>query len=598
MIGTARKVRAAATRLLVASSVLLAAGCARIPDEGPVVEGSAPVVDSSAAAFDFSPPGPQAGAGPEQVVAGFLTAQQATPASTTVARQFLTERAAEGWQPERGTLLYGEQEVLSPPVLPARAPVTVPVVLSRVFALDDTGRWAGRQRAVERAGLQFTVVRDDGEWRVADPPDAMVLPLTHFENRYRRFAVYFADPTGTMLVPEPVYHPLGVQTPTLLVQALLAGPRGSERTVDRTYLPRATELVVSVPVDANGVAQVPLSADMLEMGRSELTVAAAQLVWTLRQVPEVTAVRLTVEGEPVSVPGASDVVAVDGVEQFSPLVASASTDRYGMRAGEIRQVGADGETTLLEVPRRLRPVTGLGVSLLGNQVAVADRRGRVHILARATEQQGPADPVDSLVTGPVTRPLWDWSRALWLVPRRFDGTVTVLLGGRQRSLAWPGPWPDGRTVQAAALSRDGSRLVLAVADGRESRLLVGRVMRSSEQAAAPVALRAARRISTGTGLPPVLDLGWRDAQTLAVLVRDDRQRSRVLAVPVDGQRESGTLIADSDVLFGRPLAMAADPVSGQVRVTTSPDGAQVLSGQGRWQDASRGAPLRLPAFVG
>ena len=598
MIGRALKVRRAATRLLLVSSVLLAAACARIPDEGPVVDGSAPVVDSSAAAFDFSPPGPQAGADPEQVVAGFLTAQQATPLSTTVARQFLTERAADAWQPERRTLLYGEQEVLSPPVLPARAPVTVPVAMSRVFALDDTGRWVGRQRSVERAGLQFTVVRDDGEWRVADPPDAMVLPLTHFESRYRRFAVYFADPTGTMLVPEPVYHPLDVQTPTLLVQALLSGPRGSERAVDRTYLPPATELVVSVPVDADGVAQVPLSADMLEMGRPELTVAAAQLVWTLRQVPEVTAVRLTVEGEPVSVPGAGDVVAVDGVEQFSPLVASASTDRYGMRAGEIRQVGADGETTLLEVPRRLRPVTGLGVSLLGNQVAVADRQGRVHILARATQQQGPADPVDSLVTGAVTRPLWDWSRALWLVPRRFDGTVTVLLGGRQRSLAWPDPWPGGRRVQAAALSRDGSRLVLAVADGRGSRLLVGRVMRSSEQAAAPVELRAARRIPTGTGLPPVLDLGWRDAQTLAVLVRDDRQRSRVLSVPVDGQRESGTLIADSDVLFGRPLAMAADPVSGQVRVTTSPDGAQVLSGQGRWQDASRGAPLRLPAFVG
>jgi hypothetical protein len=593
-----RAARGAVTPLLVAGCVLLAGACARIPDQGPVVDGAAPDVDTSSAAFDFSPPGPEAGATPEQVVEGFLTAQQATPLSTTVARQFLTDRAAADWQPERRTLLYGDLEVLSPAVPSGRSPTTVPTLLQQVFALDRTGRWVGRQRAVERTGLQLSVVRDGGEWRVADPPDALVLPLTHFDNRYRRFAIYFADPTGTLMVPEPVYHPLEVHTPTQLVEALLAGPQGSERRVDRTYLPSGTELVVSVPVDAGGVARVPLSAEMLELGRADLTVAVAQLVWTLRQVPDVTAIRLTADGEPVSVPGAGEVVPVDGLDQFSPLVATASTDRYGVRSGKVRRVGDAGESTLLEVLPRLRPLTGLGVSLLGNPVAVADAAGRVHVLARASDQRAPGRPVTSVVTGPVTRPLWDWSRALWLVPRRFEGRVTVLVGGRTRTLAWPGPWPAGRTVQAAALSRDGSRLVLAVARGGGSELLLSRVLRSSDEAAAPVALRAARTVVTGTRLPTVLELGWRDTQTLAVLVRDDRQRSRVLAVPVDGQRESGTLNADSDVLFGRPVAMAADPVSGEVRVTTAPEGAQVMSGQGRWQDAGRSVPLRLPTFVG
>ena len=590
--------RRTVTRVAAAACVLLAAACARIPDDGPVVEGAAPAVDPSAAAFDFSPPGPQAGATPEQVVAGFLTAQQATPLSTTVARQFLTDRAAAEWQPERRTLLYGDLDVLSSPVRTGRAPATVPVLLRQLFALDDTGRWDGRQQEVERAGLKLTVVRDEGEWRVADPPDTLVLPLTHFENRYRRFAVHFADPTGTLLVPEPVYLPLGVQTPTQLVESLLAGPRGSERAADRTYLPPGTELVVSVPVDAAGVAQVPLSADVLELRRSDLRVAVAQVVWTLRQVPDVTAVQLTVEGEPVSVPGQGEVVAVDAMEEFSPLVASASTDRYGLRTGEVRRISDDGEYPLLEVPRRLRPVAGLGVSLLGNPLAVADGEGRVHVLARASDQRGPADPVTSVPTGRVTRPMWDWARTLWLVPRRFEGRVQVLVGGRLRSLTWPDARPDGRAVSAAALSRDGSRLVLAVVrDGRHE-LLLSRVVRSSEDAAAPVALRAARPIATGGRLPEVLEVGWRDAQTLAVLVRDDRQRSRVLAVPVDGQRESGALNEDSDVLFGRPRGMTTEPVTGQVRVDTRPDGSQVLSGEGRWQDAGRGAPLRLPTFVG
>jgi hypothetical protein len=591
-------VRLTASRAAVAVCALLVAACARIPDEGPVVEGPAPAADPSAAAFDFSPPGPRAGATPEQVVAGFLTAQQATPLSTTVARQFLTDRASDEWRPEQRTLLYGDLDVLSPPVVTGRAPAGVPVLLRQVFALDGTGRWDGRQREVERAGLRLTVVRAEGEWRVADPPDALVLPLTHFENRYRRFAVHFADPTGTLLVPEPVYLPLGVQTPTQLVESLLAGPRGSERVVDRTYLPRGTELVVSVPVDAAGVAQVPLSPEVLELGRSDLKVAVAQLVWTLRQVPDVAAVQLTVEGEPVSVPGQGEVVAVDAMEEYSPLVASASTDRYGLRSGEVRRVSDEGEYPLLEVPRRLRPVAGLGVSLLGNPLAVADGMGRVHVLARSSDQQGPADPVTSIATGRVTRPMWDWARTLWLVPRRFEGRVQVLVGGRLRSLSWPDARPTVRTVRAAALSRDGSRLVLAVTRAGRHQLLLSRVVRSSEDAAAPVALSAARPIATGGRLPEVLEVGWRDAQTLAVLVRDDRQRSRVLAVPVDGQRESGVLNDDSDVLFGRPRTMAADPATGQVRVSIMPNGGQVLTGQGRWQDAGRGAPLRLPTFVG
>jgi hypothetical protein len=588
--------RVVASRLLLVACVALGAACARIPDDGPVVDGGVPAVETSAAPFDFSPPGPQAGATPEQIVSGFLTAQQATPLSTTVARQFLTDRAAASWQPESRTLLYGDVEVLSPFVQSRRAPVTVPLTLPRVFALDGTGRWDGRQREVERAGLQLSVVREGGEWRVADPPDAMVLPLTHLETRYRRFAVHFADPSGSVLVPEPVYLPVDVQTPTQLVEALLAGPRGEERAVDRTYLPAGTELVVSVPVDAGGVARVPLTGEVLDLAPRDLLVAAAQLVWTLRQVSEVTAVQITADGEPVSVPGIGDVVPVDALDRFSPLVASASTDLYGVRRGRVLRASDGREAAHLTIPSRLRPVTGLGVSLLGNPVAVTDDKGRVHVLARTSGRDGRARRVRSVVTGPVTRPVWDWARALWLVPHRLDGPVPVMLGGRLRELTWPGPSLEGRRVQAAIVSRDGSRLVLAVArDAGGSDLLVSRVQRSSDRSGTPVALKPARRVAQ---TPSVLAVGWRDPMSLVVLVGGDRQRSRVLVVPVDGQVESRTLNDDSDVLFGRPVAMAADPVTGDVRVTTSPAAVHVLTGEGRWQDAERETPLRLPTFVG
>ena len=56
------------------------------------------------------------------------------------------------------------------------------------------------------------------------PPDAMVIPRSHFQTRYRPYSLYFFDPTGSVLVPEQVHLPRGFQAPTMLVSGLLAGP--------------------------------------------------------------------------------------------------------------------------------------------------------------------------------------------------------------------------------------------------------------------------------------------------------------------------------------------------------------------------------------
>ena len=98
----------------------------------------------------------------------------------------------------------------------------------------------------------------------------MVIPQSHFQSRYREYSLYFLDPTGSVLVPEPVYLPWGVQAPTQLVSGLLAGPQlpgnppredeGQGRTaqrpsVARTFLPAGTRVGVGVPV-VDGVAAV------------------------------------------------------------------------------------------------------------------------------------------------------------------------------------------------------------------------------------------------------------------------------------------------------------------------------------------------------
>ena len=166
-------------RVVAALTCALAlAGCASLPTDGPVEEGAGAAPSASAAPFDFNPPGPRPGADPDEIVSGYLEALQATPVSTRVAKEFLTPQATDAWEPDSRTIVYGGQQTS---VLGS----DVEVRLSDAFELDRRGRWGGRWGDDGSARVRFRLTQVDGEWRIQDPPDAMVVPRTHFESRYQ-----------------------------------------------------------------------------------------------------------------------------------------------------------------------------------------------------------------------------------------------------------------------------------------------------------------------------------------------------------------------------------------------------------------------------
>ena len=72
--------------------------------------------------------------------------------------------------------------------------------------------------------MTFPMVFEEGEWRIDEAPDALIVPETWFEQWFRQVSLYFFDPTATMLVPEPVYVPRGEALATTLTRGLLMGP--------------------------------------------------------------------------------------------------------------------------------------------------------------------------------------------------------------------------------------------------------------------------------------------------------------------------------------------------------------------------------------
>ena len=75
--------------------------------------------------------------------------------------------------------------------------------------------------------------------------------------------------------------------------------------MERFYLPAGTRLGVSVPVRADGFAEVAAEPAVRELPPDQLERALAQLAWTLRQVGEVQRFQVTVDGTPVELPGGS-----------------------------------------------------------------------------------------------------------------------------------------------------------------------------------------------------------------------------------------------------------------------------------------------------
>jgi hypothetical protein len=579
--------------LLVLLAGLLA-GCVGMPEAGPVRTEPADDLLEAEAPVDFTPGGPTAGADPLEIARGFLVAMTASPLSTTVARQYLTAESSSSWVPEQGTLIYTDE---------LRTEVgasDVRLDLSDTTALDRRGSWLGEQGDLR---LRLRLVRDAGEWRISNPPDRLIIPLTHFQSRYFQYHLYFFDKAAQVLVPEPVHVPGGAQAPTALVSGLLQGPTRPLLGVERTFLPaRAVLDDISVPVSVDGTAEVPLSDEVLDLGEQALERAFAQLAWTLGQVPGIERFRVTVDGSPLEVPGMVTDMPVTGWSELGPEVVGATQSLFGVRDGRVTAVVGGEE----------RPVTGvfgeidlgverIGVSLSGDRVAATTGTGTVLVGPRAREPGGEpraedARPVVTGATDPLA-PAWDLHGNVWVVDRTAAGaTVTVVRNAQVAGVEVEGV--TGEDVRSFALSRDGTRLVAEISDEEGDRLVLARIERDDSGRVRGVL--PAEPLDVGElGVERIRDIGFRTPVSIAVLTAPVDGSSRVLLVDVDGSTAWTGVPSEAGAFQGPATTLVTSPSPGAgLFVQTRDLRMFVLSSSGRWAGVDIEPGLGSATFVG
>jgi hypothetical protein len=559
--------RSMSRRALAAAAALvclLSAGCVRLPDNGPVRVGNEPDESQLDDGFRFDPRPPQRGESATEIVQHFLDAMTANPIQTSTARQFLAESAAASWSPGRRMITYAFSSTPS-------GAGRVHVNLTDAHWLNARGVWQGALPPAQ-SRLDLPMVIQDGEWRIGDVPDAMIVSENWFQARYRQVSLYFFDQAAEILVPEPVFVPRGSQQVTSLVHGLLSGPPEELRGNSPSFFPRDSALAdVSVPVSRAGVAEVSLRGDLGSMNPESLELMTAQIAWTLRQDPTVSKFRVSIGDTPVTLAGGETEFSVNLGDRFDPAGSNTWPGLFGLRNG--RLVSATDGVVRPVAGRFGRTAYGLrdvSVDLSGKTVAGVGTKGSSLFLSSVDDE---GDNVTTLVSGAtdLAHPAWDAAGRLWVLDRRSQGAVvSVVISGRRRALGVPGI--SGRKVTDFLVSRDGSRMVAAIDRPEGDVVVISRLVPTGDG----IRATRARVIENGGGKQlQIRDLGWRSPTETLVLNSLTRRLSEIRTVSVDGSPTTGRGNSPTELLRGNARALVSAPVSGLAAWVLFADGQLV-----------------------
>lgn len=559
--------RSLAATAALATGLAMVAGCAGVPDS------SAPqAIGTVEMPAPKQLPEPGSGMDPEQTLREFLKATGDPADRHLAARQYLTESASKDWDDEGSALLI-DKVVFTETRAADRISVTMQAEI--IGTLSDIGVFETAAGRLPDPG-PIELVQTPQGWRIDKLPNGVFLDWQQFQSAYKRSTLYFVDPTGTTVVPDPRY--LAVSDPDLLatelVSKLIAGPRPQLAGAVRNLLEAPLKLVQPVTRADGGKTGVGRGYGGARIELENLTITdpasrtllAAQLIWTLARADVKGPYLIDADGAPLDDRFAegwktTDVAATD----------PGATD--GAAAGVHALI--DGTMVLLDGTRTTR-VPGSFGELPGQVAAAFSRTGRS---VASVAEPGP-DTGSTLWIGPnggqaaratdsrtLSRPSWALDDAVWVVT---DGN-SVIRVIRTEATGEPAQIPVDTAAVTSLFPGAITELQLSRDSTRAAMIIDGRVVLAGveETEAGEFTLTFPRRIGFGLGNSAVA-LSWRTGDDI-VVTRDDPAHP-VSYVNIDGVNSDGP----NANLVMPVTAVAANPSA--VYVSDSRGVLQLLAG--------------------
>ena len=574
------------------------AGCATLPTRGqalPVKEAPAGLGQGT----DYPqliPAAPGKGWRPEQIVAGFLAASASFSQDHAFARLYLAPKWARTWNPGWAvTVVSGP--IVPKLVLPAninKPPNNLRVTSVKVSGVQLASISANGQYQQVVSGpartIRFSLTKVNGQWRITDPPNRLLLSNSEFHRVYQPRNLYYFDSTSKTLVPDPVFVPLQATTTDLatrLVAALGQQPLGWLQGATQTSFPDGTRQLSAVRIEGSA-AVVNLGGAIAGASSETLKAVAAQLVWTLTSASygpsAITSVRLEVNGEPQKIPGSPNGIAARSRYSGMVPVPSADAGLYFVASdGTVQSLPASGSAEPEPVPGQAGagavPMTAIAVSpVTSGTPALAG------IAANGRDVEIGALSKDARLDrwrpgGKVTSLSWDRGGDLWAATAKG---VWLLQPGGKAPTAVDLPFDGKQQVTMLRVAPDGVRVAMIVRGPDGSQVMVGAIAHSGSAASITSPVQVGAKVAQPAAV------SWYDADNLAVLVQAGTAAAQIHKVPVNG---------------GQPteLAPAANAISltvggGQIVVGNSKGGmATLVVSTDNWRPLP---PGQDPAYPG
>ena len=602
---------------------LLMVGCAMVPTTGPVVPGDGGDVsaDPYGGYVRLLPAGPQPGVAPEGLINGFLKDMGSFEEDHKAARSYMLPELGEGWSPSGSVQVFQDLDTVDfdSEVSADGLTATVRIRSSLVATIDEDGKYLPN----DDDGLfevPFHLAREgdepEGEWRIQDMPEELILSQLDVERTHRPLNLYYFNPEGSALVPDPVYLPVSSEELTeRLLRKLVAGPSDWLEPAVRTAFPGGA--APSLDVDGERVV-----VDVGVLGEPNTAEMGAQIAWTLRQLPEIQEFSLVINGNEVAFPETEGEreerprPVDDFWNEVSPGAISLGARAYYVNEGRLWSA-TDWEADTFDDAERVPGPLGAGeiqlerfaVSMDEDTIAGIPLGGEEVVTARTDPG---AEYEEVLEDGLFTGLSWDVNGNLWVLeetddpdgresdqdareeenestlegrrvpPGPGDSTLWLLRGGEE-VVRVDVPELNDRSLVDFKISRDGSRAAVITEVDGERTLELGRVVVDGDQVMIGEFIKMARE------LEDVIDASWRSADQLVILGSRDRGTNQAFLVSLDGgtpPASTGTSVAGMVTISGAP---------GQPLIAGTDDGSVWISNDRlNWQNVAEGAAPTFP----
>jgi hypothetical protein len=482
-----RRGRLARALVVAAIASLGLAGCVSIPSSGGVNEG--PLVKAGGdSSFVTDPLGPPHNASRTEMVNDFLQAATSADNNYAVAKKFLTAKAAQNWDPTKSVL------VREKPATPQDiGDDTVDYAVSTKASVNAMGVYV-EQSTDSTQTLSYNFTKVNGQWRISDLPDGIVLSRTSFENSFQPYPVYFFDPDYRYLVPDVRWFPTGPTVQDRIVKALLGGPTDwLQQGVVATAFPAGLQPGTPVSV-TNSTATVDFSASAASVKEPTLGRMQRQLEESLA-VLAITNVAMTARGAPLPVAESQQSHAEPAIS-IDPAALIQKGKQFGFWPG------------MQAIPGISAPVVALGGTAAtldrGQANAAVLAPGGVYLVSSAGTKLLDARP--NLIA-----PSIDTFGYVWSVPSN-DASAIRATGPDGVAHPITSDLPPGATIVSLDVSHDGTRVLAYLATSSGPQLIVAGIIR---RAGLPTSLGELLDLPVSSAQP--IDAAWVDPSTVAAL---------------------------------------------------------------------------------